>query len=188
MTENAPLPGDGDHEKPNKGQSASSASPSAARSANQEADASSAPDWLRPLWLTLGWVFLGLGLLGAFLPLLPTTPFVLLTAACFARGSDRWHAWLLRNRLFGPVLRDWRQGGAISLKSKCVATIMLVSLIGWQVGFAPRPFPLKVFLVLLAASVIAFLFSRPSVPIPIVLESDPEARSVPPGRTPSISE
>lgn len=181
MTENTPLRGDGDHETPNNGQGASA---SAARPANEEtAQAPSAsPDWLRPLWLGLGWAFLGLGLLGVFLPLLPTTPFVLLTAACFARGSDRWHAWLLRNRLFGPVLRDWRQGGAISLKSKCVATAMLVGLIGWQVGIAPRPFPLKVFLVLLAASVIAFLFSRPSVPIPVAVEPDPEASSVPPGR------
>jgi uncharacterized membrane protein YbaN (DUF454 family) len=142
----------------------------------------------------LGWFFLGLAGLGVFLPLLPTTPFVLLTAACFARGSQRWHAWLLKNRVFGPILRDWHQGGAISLQAKVLAALMLISLLGWQVGFAPRPFPLKVFLVLLGVSVLAFLFSRPSEPAGVETglrraewvegEGDPDSCGMAPERRP----
>jgi uncharacterized membrane protein YbaN (DUF454 family) len=66
-----------------------------------------------------------LGILGIFLPLLPTTPFLLLASACFARGSPRLHGWLLSNKLFGPYLRDFEQGKGIPLKAKVVAVAML---------------------------------------------------------------
>ncbi len=66
-----------------------------------------------------------LGTLGLFLPLLPTTPFLLLASACFARGSPRLHGWLLSNKLFGPYLRDFEQGKGIPLKAKVIAVAML---------------------------------------------------------------
>lgn len=66
-----------------------------------------------------------LGILGVFLPLLPTTPFLLLASWCFARGSDRLHRWLLSHRVFGDYLRNFEAGRGIPLKAKVVATVML---------------------------------------------------------------
>ena len=63
--------------------------------------------WQRMAYAGAGLIALGLGLLGVVLPGLPTTPFILLAAACFARSSQRMHDWLLTNRVTGPMLRDW---------------------------------------------------------------------------------
>ena len=68
-----------------------------------------------------------LGLIGIFVPLLPTTPFLLLAAACFARGSRRMHGWLLNNRLFGRFLRDYEQGKGIAARAKAIALLMMWS-------------------------------------------------------------
>ena len=76
---------------------------------------------MRGLWLTAGMLFLGLGLLGVLLPILPTTPFLLLAAWCFARSSPRLHGWLLGHRLFGPPIRNWEENGAISRPAKRLA-------------------------------------------------------------------
>ncbi len=119
---------------------------------------------VRHLLLALGWIFVGLGALGALLPLLPTTPFILLAAYCFARGSDKAHAWLHQNRVFGPLLRDWENGGAISLRTKFIAAAMLLSLVGYQVFFGDRPIGLRIFLGVMAIGVLTFIFSRPSRP------------------------
>ncbi|MFC0253451.1 YbaN family protein [Massilia consociata] len=66
-----------------------------------------------------------LGVLGIFLPLLPTTPFLLLASWCFARGSERLHRWLLSHRVFGEYLRNFEAGHGIPLKAKIVATVLL---------------------------------------------------------------
>lgn len=66
-----------------------------------------------------------LAVLGVFLPLLPTTPFLLLASACFARSSDRLHHWLLNNKLFGTALRDFEQGKGMPLKAKVTALVLL---------------------------------------------------------------
>lgn len=68
-----------------------------------------------------------LGILGVFLPLLPTTPFLLLASWCFARGSTRLHRWLLSHRVFGEYLRNFEAGRGIPLKAKILATVMLWS-------------------------------------------------------------
>lgn len=80
---------------------------------------------VRMLWLLAGIVALGLGMLGIFLPLLPTTPFVLLAAWCFSRGSTRCEAWLLNHRVLGPMVRDWRERRAVPLRAKQLATVMM---------------------------------------------------------------
>ncbi len=78
-------------------------------------------------WLlaTLGLLSVGLGVLGIFLPLLPTTPFLLLAAACFARSSPRLDHWLHRNRLFGNYLRAYREGQGIPRRARITALAML---------------------------------------------------------------
>jgi hypothetical protein len=78
----------------------------------------------------VGVIAVALGVLGVFLPLLPTTPFLLLASACFARGSTRLHGWLLRNPVFGQYLSDWEQGKGIPLKGKLAAlALMWASLV-----------------------------------------------------------
>jgi len=83
------------------------------------------PTWQRVLWLLAGATSLLLGIAGIFLPLLPTTPFVLLAAACFSRGSTRCEAWLLGHPHFGPMVRDWRAHRAVPLRAKQLALVMM---------------------------------------------------------------
>lgn len=84
----------------------------------------------RLIWLATGFLALGLGLAGVFLPLLPTTPFVLLAAACFARSSTRFHTWLLDHRLAGPVIREWQLHRAMPRRAKRVAYGLLLLSFG----------------------------------------------------------
>ncbi|BDB22911.1 hypothetical protein Tamer19_74890 [Cupriavidus sp. TA19] len=80
---------------------------------------------LRAVWVLLGGLSLLLGVIGIFLPVLPTTPFVLLAAACFARGSQRFHGWLMEHPRFGPLVSDWQRYRSIPFKAKCLALSMM---------------------------------------------------------------
>jgi uncharacterized membrane protein YbaN (DUF454 family) len=95
------------------------------QTSSPEAQPSQRPLWQRVLWLGGGALALLTGLVGIFLPLLPTTPFVLLAAFCFSRGSARWEAWMLSHPRFGPIVRDWREHRAVPLRAKQFATIMM---------------------------------------------------------------
>lgn len=81
---------------------------------------------------TLGVLAVLLGILGIFLPLLPTTPFLLLASACFARGSVRLHRWLIGHRVFGKYIANFEAGYGIPLKGKIVATVMLWGSMAWS--------------------------------------------------------
>lgn len=76
---------------------------------------------MRLVFLVLGLGFTALGFVGAFLPVLPTVPFLILAAACFARSSERLEHWLLSHPQFGPLLTDWRERGAIPKRAKFMA-------------------------------------------------------------------
>jgi uncharacterized protein len=80
---------------------------------------------MRWLWWLLAYVSLALGVIGIVVPGLPTVPFVLLSAFAAARGSRRLHLWLLAHRQFGPMIRDWQSQGAVSRRSKWLATWMM---------------------------------------------------------------
>jgi uncharacterized membrane protein YbaN (DUF454 family) len=84
----------------------------------------------------LGFVFLGIGAAGVVLPLLPATPFVLLSAACFARSSERWHRWMLANETFGPMIRNWESSRCISLRIKAIGILSMIVVGGYSIGFA----------------------------------------------------
>ncbi len=80
---------------------------------------------LKPLLLVAGTVSLVLGAIGIFLPILPTTPFLLLSAACYFRSSERMYNWLLGNRRFGKYIKNYREGKGIPLKTKVLAFAVL---------------------------------------------------------------
>ncbi|QHE88511.1 YbaN family protein [Hydrogenophaga sp. BPS33] len=93
--------------------------------------------WL--LWLA-GTVSLALGLLGVVLPGLPTTPFVLLAAACYAKASPRLHGWLLQHRYLGPMVRDWETHRSLTRRTKTIAIASMVVMVGLSAwGFRERP-------------------------------------------------
>lgn len=89
------------------------------------------PAWMRALWAAAGLLALATGIVGIFLPLLPTTPFVLVAAFCFARGSERCEQWLLTNPRFGPMVRNWRAKRAIPLRVKQLAWCSMALTCGW---------------------------------------------------------
>lgn len=95
--------------------------------------------WVARLWLGAGALALAAGLVGIFLPLLPTTPFVLLAAFCFARGSPRWERWLLRHPRFGPMVRAWRARRVIPLRAKQLAWVMMALGSAWAWWLLPSP-------------------------------------------------
>jgi uncharacterized membrane protein YbaN (DUF454 family) len=90
----------------------------------------------RRTYLAFGFVALSLGVIGIPMPVLPTTPFLLLAAWCFARSSERWHQWLLANETFGPVISRWEERRCISLRTKMIAISSMVVLGGSSVVFA----------------------------------------------------
>lgn len=94
----------------------------------------------RAVLVAAGVLSLLLGLLGAVLPGLPTTPFVLLAAACFAKASPRLHQWLVQHRWLGPMVRDWEAHHTLPLRIKWLASAMMALMVGvsaWQLAERP---------------------------------------------------
>jgi uncharacterized membrane protein YbaN (DUF454 family) len=91
----------------------------------------------------LGFLFLGLAVLGILLPLLPSTPFLLLSAWFFARSSEKWHRRLLDSELFGPLIHNWEQGRCISRRTKIVAIVSMLVAGGASVIFGVESMALK---------------------------------------------
>jgi uncharacterized membrane protein YbaN (DUF454 family) len=117
---------------------------------------------MRILLLVLGWVFVALGVIGAFLPVMPTTPFLLLAVACFARSSPRLESWLMNHPQFGGPLRDWRERGAISRQAKIMAiSLMAASYLGFWFGSHPAPWLATLVAAAMIGSAI-FMLTRPS--------------------------
>jgi len=90
---------------------------------------------IQRVWIGAGTLFVGLGTVGIFLPLLPTTPFLLLAAACYARGSKRFYNWLVSNRWFGSYIRNYREKKALPLRMKVLSIVLLWATIGYSAVF-----------------------------------------------------
>lgn len=119
----------------------------------------------RPLWILLGCTSLALGIAGVVLPLLPTTPFVLLAAWAFANGSPRLHAWLLANRTFGPMIANWQQHGAIAPRAKLIAVLSMAAVFGLSFVLGAPERVIIIQAVILPATAL-FILTRPSGPKP----------------------
>lgn len=114
---------------------------------------------LRILMVIAGTLFVGLGVLGIFLPLLPTTPFLLLAAACYARGSKRFYDWLLNNRWFGNYIRDYREKKQVPLAVKVGAVSLLWITIILSALLVVHILLVKIALILIAIGVTVHILS-----------------------------
>lgn len=116
---------------------------------------------MRALWLICGLVSLALGIVGAFVPLLPTVPLILLAAFFFARSSERLHLWLLSHPKFGPAIIDWGERGAISKRGKWAATASILASLGVTLVIGVNGIILGVQAITLGA-VSLFIWTRPN--------------------------
>ncbi len=119
---------------------------------------------LRLLWLLGGIVFVAVGAIGVILPLLPTTPFLLLAAYCFARSSPGLHDWLLNHRSFGPLISNWDQYGGIDRRSKRIAIVVIVltPIIAILIGVPWWALAGQIIVLAIAAT---FIMTRPEPPL-----------------------
>jgi len=115
----------------------------------------------RPILIAFGLICVGLAVLGIFLPVLPTTPLLLLALACFARSSERLHGWLLSHRAFGPVIKHWHETRSMPRSAKITAIASIVVVGGISVLFFVEGIDLK----LVVAGILL-------IPIAIVLSID----------------
>ena len=108
---------------------------------------------VRILLIITGTLFVGLGIIGIFVPVLPTTPFLLLAAACYVRSSQRFYGWLLNNKWFGNYIRNYLERKGVPLKVKVLTITLLWITIGASVAFAVQILVIRLILVLIAIGV-----------------------------------
>ena len=119
----------------------------------------------RLIWLIIGLLAVALGAIGIALPLLPTTPFILLAAFAFAQSSETLHQWLLDHNVFGPLIDNWQQHGAISRRTKVVSVMTMAALPVISVAMAAPAVVVAAQVVVLGAAAL-FVLSRPEPPKP----------------------
>ena len=115
---------------------------------------------LKWLWVFLGCLFVGLGAIGAVIPGMPTTVFLVLAAACFIRSSQKLYDWLIANKTFGPYLKDYREGKGIPFRAKIVALAMIVIFVSFAVFYAIEVKPIKILVGLLGLIGFWFVFFK----------------------------
>lgn len=116
---------------------------------------------MRYVYASLGLLCVGLALLGIALPLLPTVPFLLLASFFFAKSSERMHNWLISHAIFGPMILDWREHGAIRPAAKKAATASVAAVFMISVLFGAPSHVLVIQLVVLGG-VMVFIWTRPN--------------------------
>lgn len=104
-----------------------------------------------------------LGILGIFLPILPTTPFLLLASACYMRGSHRMHAWLMNQPHLGPYLRDFQSGRGIPLRAKVSAMVLMWPSLCVSMWIVPLPW-VRLLLLFTGVAVSVYLWRLPTLP------------------------
>ncbi|MCY4531409.1 MAG: YbaN family protein [Gammaproteobacteria bacterium] len=114
------------------------------------------------LLITAGTICVGLGIIGLVLPVVPTSPFLLLAAACYARSSKRFYNRLLANPIFGPPIRQWREEKSIPVRAKWLAIAMILITFSITVIFILEDTPARLIMSLIGLLVIVFLCRIPS--------------------------
>ena len=117
---------------------------------------------MRPVYLLLGWSFFGLGAVGAVVPGLPTTPFMLLALWAFSKSSQRFHDWLYAHRVFGPPLRQWQTHRVIPVKAKIFSIATMIASYVYLLFFTELATVLKVIVGLVMLYGAVFILSQSS--------------------------
>ncbi len=130
------------------------------------------------VYISLGWFFVLLATLGVILPLLPTTPFLLLASYFFIRSSRGLYSWLLRNRVFGPLIRDWQERGGVRRSVKFTALAVVPAVIGSSIYFGQLSTRLIIVLCVLGAVGMTVVIC-----LPIAKEPEPFRADDLPNRT-----
>ena len=112
-------------------------------------------------YIFFGWVFFGIGIVGIYVPLLPTVPFLLLTSYCFLKGSERLHTWFISIKYVGPLIKDWEEHKRIPVRAKILATSMIVISMSYLVVTQDK-LMVRVVLLVVAVSVIVYIIKRKS--------------------------
>jgi len=118
---------------------------------------------IRAILLITGTISLLIGIIGIFIPLLPTTPFLLITAACYARGSDRFYNWLLCNKLFGNYIKNYREGKGVALNIKIISLSLLWTTILFSAVFVVSALLIKIVLIIIAIAVTIHILTIRSI-------------------------
>ncbi|GJM44599.1 MAG: hypothetical protein DHS20C21_14410 [Gemmatimonadota bacterium] len=129
--------------------------------------------WVRGILIVLGTISVGVGIVGIFLPLLPTTIFMLFAAACYARASERFYRRLLANRWCGPAIREWRQYKSVPRRAKRTAlTMVVVTFTVTITFFLPSPL-VRAIVFLVGVGVFSIVWRLPVREVPPALAAQP---------------
>lgn len=113
-------------------------------------------------YLVIGHLCLILGIIGAFIPVLPTTPFLLLAAFLYSQSSPKLHQWIISHKYLGPPVKDWQERGVIGLKAKIIATVMITMVIGLRFPSLAVNMWIKISATTILIAVLIFIWTRPS--------------------------
>ena len=130
---------------------------------NQSGSKNRPNSFKRGTFIVAGTISLGLGAAGVFLPILPTTPFLLLSAACYYKGSERMHRWLLNNKLFGSYIRNYKEGKGISKIAKILSLFLLWITIGYSAFFMVGGYVVQLILFAVAIAVTVHVATLPTL-------------------------
>ena len=119
---------------------------------------------LRSVFLVLGWIWVGVAFIGVVAPIIPTTGPILLAAFFFSKSSERFDTWLVNNRLFGGIVRDWRAGEGFTVRAKAIAVSAIAISFGFTTYFAlgTTHITIRVGMWILAFAIAGYVVTRPT--------------------------
>lgn len=118
---------------------------------------------MKPVWFIFAWISFALGIIGAFLPIIPTTPFLILSAFLFSKSSPKFHDWLLNLPIAGEGIRDWHDNRVIRPRAKILCSLMILLSLGIIWSNADILILVKITVTIILVSVLGFVLSRKSI-------------------------